>query len=478
MAHRRLSPLTVLRTVMLLAGVLALLASSVQAQQDERVVIVLPTTGVVDQIMSNYLREGIDAAVAQGARAVVIELDTPGGSLEATREITQAQLSAAVPVMVWVGPAGARAASAGTFLTLAAHVAAMAPATNIGAATPISGEGQDIEGDLGKKVMNDTIATITAIAEERGRPVDWAVSTVVEAQSYTVDEALNAGAIDFKARSIEELLVQADGLTVDVAGEVVVLDTAGATVEELRMNPFQSFLHLLSDPNIAFILFTLGFYGIFFELQNPNYVTGILGAFALILAFIGFGSLPLNIAGLLLIGLAVILFVLELTVTSGGLLTIGGLVAFALGASALYTQPGDPVAPSVQVDWQIIALMTGITAIFVVGVLLAAWRNRKLAPVNIGAGGLDHPLLPVGTEGSVRRTLAPQGTMYAMGEEWTARASGDQPLERGTAVRVIGQDGMILIVERMTHQEMVARAASSQNASPPGSSGSPTERTA
>jgi membrane-bound serine protease (ClpP class) len=476
--HRRLSPLAVLRIVMLLTGVLAMLASTVQAQEGERTVVVLPTTGVVDQIISNYIREGIDAAVAQGAQAVVIALDTPGGSLEATREITQAQLSAKLPVMVWVGPAGARAASAGTFLTLAAHVAAMAPATNIGAATPITGEGQDIEGDLGKKVMNDTIATITSIAEERGRPVDWAVSTVVEAQSYTVDEALAAGAIDFKARSVEELLVQADGLTVEVAGEAVVLDTAGATIDELAMNPFQAFLHLLSDPNIAFILFTLGFYGVFFELQNPNYVTGILGAFALILAFIGFGSLPLNIAGLLLIGLAVILFVLELTVTSGGLLTIGGLVAFALGASALYTQPGDPVAPSVQVDWQIIALMTLITAIFVVGVLLAAWRNRKLAPVNIGAGGLDHPLLPEGTEGSVRRTLAPQGTIHAMGEDWTARASGDEPLERGTAVRVIGQDGMTLIVERMTHRETAARAASTQNTSPPSAGGSPAERTA
>ncbi len=151
-------------------------------------------------------------------------------------------------------------------------------------------------------------------------------------------------------------------MSVKVAGEEVVLETAGAPIEELGMNPFQSFLHLLSDPNIAFILFTLGFYGIFFELQNPNYVTGILGAFALILAFIGFGSLPLNIAGLLLIALAVILFVLELSVTSGGLLTVGGLVAFALGASALYTQPGDPVAPEVSVAPEVIAVMTVLTA--------------------------------------------------------------------------------------------------------------------
>jgi membrane-bound serine protease (ClpP class) len=465
------------RTILLVAGVLALVVGSARAEVGSPVVVVLPTTGVVDQIMSNYLREGIDRAYANGAAAVVIELDTPGGSLEATREIVQAQLSAPLPIIVWVGPPGSRAASAGTFLTLAAHVAAMAPATNIGAATPIAADGGDIPDDLGKKVLNDTVATITSIAEERGRPVDWAVSTVVEAESYTVDEALAAGAIDIKAETIADLLRQAHGRTVNVAGEEVVLATAGASVEELGMNPFQAFLHLLSDPNIAFILFTLGFYGLFFELQNPNYVTGILGAFALILAFIGFGSLPLNIAGLLLIGLAIILFVLELTVTSGGLLTIGGLVAFALGASALYTQPGDPVAPSVQVDWPIIALMTGLTALFVVGVLIVAWRNRKVPPLVIGAGGLEHALLPVGTAGSVRRALVPSGTVYAMGEEWTARARGGRPLERGTDVRVVGQDGMTIIVEPVGRGEGVAAPTPAPEARPPATGGSRVERT-
>ena len=172
--------------------------------------------------------------------------------------------------------------------------------------------GSDIPEDLGQKVLEDTIASITSIAEARGRPVGWAVSTVAEARSYTVDEALAAGAIDLKADSIEDLLAQADGLTVEVAGERRgSSDRRRADVERLSMNPLQSFLHLLTDPNIAFILFTLGFYGLFFELQNPNWVTGILGAFALILAFIGFGSLPLNVGGLLLVGLAVVLFILE-----------------------------------------------------------------------------------------------------------------------------------------------------------------------
>ena len=447
MAHRRLSPLTIVRTMLLLVGVISLLASAVGAQDDGRKVIVLPTAGVVDQIMSNYLREGIERGVEDGAAAVVIELDTPGGSLEATRDIVQSELSAEVPVMVWVGPAGARAASAGTFLTLAANVASMAPATNIGAATPISGDGQDIPDDLGKKVMNDTIATITSIAEERGRPVEWAVSTVTEALSFTVDEALAAGAIDFKAESVEDLLAQADGMTVRVGGEDVVLDTAGAQVEELGMNPFQAFLHLLSDPNIAFILFTLGFYGIFFELQNPNYVTGILGAFALILAFIGFGSLPLNIAGLLLIGLAVILFVLEMTVTSGGLLAIGGLVAFALGASALYTEPGDPVAPSVSVAPEVIVIMTAITGLVVLGILYVVMRQRRKPQTAIGVSHITEPLVPIGTTGEVRRPLQPTGSIYAAGEEWTARRNATGSLERGTSVRVTGNDGMVLIVE-------------------------------
>jgi membrane-bound serine protease (ClpP class) len=453
--HRRLSPLTLVRSVLLVAGLVGLLMSTVVAQgtPTSAKVIVLPTSGVVDQIMASYLREGIERGARDGAAAVVIELDTPGGSLESTREIVQAELSAEVPVMVWVGPAGARAASAGTFLTLAANVAAMAPATNIGAATPISSDGQDIPDDLGAKIMNDTIATITSIAEERGRPVEWAVGTVEEALSYTVDEALAAGAIDFKADSIEDLLAQADGMTVTVAGEPVVLQTAGAEIERLAMNPFQSFLHLLADPNIAFILFTLGFYGIFFELQNPNFVTGILGAFALILAFIGFGSLPLNVAGLLLIGLAVILFVLEWTVTSGGLLTIGGLVAFALGASALYTEPGDPVAPSVSVDTEVIVIMTVITGAVVLGILLVVIRQQRKPQTVIGVSHIDRSLLPLGAAGQVRGALTPTGTIFAAGEEWTARTPDATVLERGTAVRVSGNDGMVLLVEAMPTTE-------------------------
>jgi membrane-bound serine protease (ClpP class) len=446
--HRRLRT-RLARGAVLVASAVAMLAG-VTAGQDTGRVVVLPANGVVDQVMAGYLREGIGQAARDGATAVVIELDTPGGSLDATREIVQAQLAAEVPVIVWVGPAGSRAASAGTFLTLASHVAAMAPATNIGAATPISGDGSDIPDDLGEKVLADTVATITAIAEERGRPVEWAVSTVEDAASYTVDEALAAGAIDLKVASLEELLDQLDGRTIEVAGRTLTLATDGVSLERLEMNPLQSFLHLLSDPNIAFILFTLGFYGLFFELQNPNWVTGILGAFAIILAFIGFGSLPLNIAGLLLVGLALVLFLLEITVTSHGLLAVGGLVAFALGASAFYTEPGDPLAPAVAVAWEIIALMTAFTALVIGALAVIVVRNRRAPQLVPSASHIGAPLVPLGTTASVRRGLLPEGSIYAAGEEWTARASDGSTLERGTQVRVVGHDGLTVIVEPLS----------------------------
>ena len=426
-------------------GLLALLASGARAAEPR--VVELPTTGTVDPVMAGYLREGIQKAAREGAAAVLIRLDTPGGSVESTREIVKAILEAPLPVIVWVAPRGSRAASAGTFLTLAGHVALMAPGTSIGAATPVGGQGEDIEGALGKKVLNDAIATITGIARERGRNVEWAVQTVRDARSDSADDAVRLRAVDGLAGSVEEVLAFAHGRTVNVAGRPVVIDVAGATVTTAAMNPFQSFLHLLADPNIAFILFTVGFYGLLFELQNPNFVTGVLGAIALILAFIGFGSLPLNVGGLLLIGLAILLFVLELTVTSHGLLTVAGLVCFALGASALYTEPG-PTAPDVSVGTPLIVTMTLATAAFMALVVTAAFRTRRMVPLPIGLGGGSGGVLEAGTPAEVRRPLSPTGSVYAYGEEWTARSVDDRPLERGTPVRVVRQDGLTLVVER------------------------------
>ena len=446
---RRRRVARLLPIVPLMLALVGLVASVVSGDAGPPVRL-LTATGVVDQVMANYLADGVTRAENDGAAAVLVKLDTPGGSLDATRAIVQAFLDAEVPVIVWVGPPGARAASAGTFITLAANVAAMAPGTNIGAATPVGAQGEDIEGAMGDKVMNDTIASITAIAEARGRPVDWAVSTVENARSDTVDEAVAAGAVDFKAASVEAVLAQADGMTVETAGGPVTLDVATAAVVEEGMNPLQSFLHLLADPNIAFILFTLGFYGLLFELQNPNLVTGILGAFALILAFVGFGSLPLNLAGLLLVGLSIILFVLALTVTSHGLLAIGGLVAFVLGASALYTEPGTPTAPSVEVALPVIAAMTALTAAFIGFILYAAIRTRGMPVMNIGVADRERRVLPSGTDADVRTPLAPVGVIRAAGEEWSARSADGRPIEPGTPVRVVGQEGLTLLVERQS----------------------------
>ncbi len=447
MKRRLVTILRLLPLVSLGLGTLGLALGAVgptRAADGEREAWVLPTTGVVDPIMAGYLEEAVAKAAADGAEVVVVKLNTPGGSLDATQRITSALLEAEVPVIVWVAPAGGRAASAGTFITLAAHLSWMAPATNIGAASPISSSGEDIEGTLGDKVMNDAIANITAIAEARGRPVDWAVSTVKDATSYTAAEAVAAGAVDGIAATIEEVLAAADGRTVALAdGTEVVLATAEATPVEVPMNPFQGFLHILADPNIAFILFTIGFYGLIFELQSPNFVTGILGAIALLLAFIGFGSLPLNVGGLLLIVLGVVLLLLETQVASHGLLAIGAAVSVALGAAALYTAPGNPAAPDVAVALPVIAAVVITTAAIGALVAVVAFRSRHApqSPVLVGS------LRVVGEVGKVARPIDPVGSVLAIGEEWTARSTDGGSIPRGAAVRVVRQDGLTLYVE-------------------------------
>jgi membrane-bound serine protease (ClpP class) len=427
-----------------LLGVLGILAGG-PARAAGGAVAVLPATGVVDNVLAGYLTEGIAVAARRGDAAVVIRLNTPGGSLDATQRIVSSLLEAPIPTIVWVAPSGARAASAGTFITLAANVAVMASGTNIGAASPISSSGEDIGGTLGNKVLNDSIANIRSIAEVRGRNVEWAEETVRDARSSQASEAVEVGAVDGIADSIDAVIAFADGRTVTVAGKPETLDLAGATIDELAMNPFQEFLHLLSDPNISFILFTIGFYGLLFELQNPNFVTGILGALAIVLAFIGFGSLPLNVGGLLLILLAMVLFGLELTVTSHGLLGAGGLICFALGASALFTQPGDPFAPLATVAPSVIATTTITAGVFLALIVVAAVRSRGM-PAPAGMVGSAKGL-PPGVAGVVRRAIEPVGSVYVAGEEWSARSIDGRPLERGTPIRVVDTEGLTVIVE-------------------------------
>ena len=419
-----------------------------------RTVLVLTANGVVDNVMAGYIGEGIAAAERDGDAAVVIELNTPGGSLDAMNSIVTDLLEARVPTVVWVAPAGAAAASAGTFITLAANLAYMAPGTNIGAASPVDSSGGDIAGTEGQKIRSYAISKIRAIAEQRGHNADWAVSTVDTAASAPASEAVKLGAVNGIAATLDELLAAIDGQAVTLGGGTsATIDVAGANVATSTMNPLQGLLHLLSDPNIAFILFTVGFYGLIFEVAHPNFVTGILGAFSIILALIGFGSLPLNAGGLLLVVLGIVLLVLELTVTSHGLLTVGGIACFVLGASALYSAPSNPEAPDVSVAYPLIATMAATTALFMLVAIATVLRSRRRFRLQFPTlRGGSHSAIPAGTAGEVRVPLAPTGTVYAAGEEWTARtsggpAAGSAPIPRGARVTVISQQGLTLIVE-------------------------------
>ena len=405
-------------------------------------IVILPTTGIVDSVMADYLKSSLDAAAQARAAAVIIELDTPGGSLDSTQQIVSALLTAKVPTIVWVAPAGGYAASAGTFITLAANLAFMAPGTRIGAASPIDSSGNDIPGTLGEKVKNDAIAWITSIAQTRHRPVDWAASTVRDAHSSAANDAVSVGAVDGIAATAQDVVAQANGRTVQVGGSDVVLSLSSAPIEEATINPFEGILHLLADPNIAFILFTLGGLALVFELHNPNLLTGVLGAIAIVLAFVGFASLPLNVVGLLLVGIGIVLFALEPSIPSHGLLTLGGAIAFVLGASALYSQP-NPLQPVVGVALPLVVVATATSAAFGLLIATMAVRTRQM----IGPASSPRASVAVGTAGEVRNPLAPLGSVYAAGEEWSARTADERPLDRGTPVRIVRTEGLTVVVE-------------------------------
>jgi membrane-bound serine protease (ClpP class) len=406
-------------------------------------VVVLPTTGIVDSTMAKYLEDSITAAEGRHVAAVIIKLNTPGGDLAATNDIVGTLLEAKVPVIVWVAPAGGRAASAGTFITLAANIAVMAPGTNIGAASPISSDGSDIPGTLGEKIMNDAIAKMTSIATARHRNVEWAVATVRDARSSPVEEAVAVGAVDGIAASLEDVLAFANGKTVEVSGATTTLDLTGATTTEQGINPFLGIIRLLADPTIALLLFSTGSIGLLAELYSPNFVTGILGGLMIILGLIGLGTLPLNVGGLLLIVFGMVLFGLELTVTSHGLLGVGGLICFALGASALFSGPVDPFQPLAQVAPLTIAAMTAAGGTFLALIVFGLVRSRRVGKGPLGSGAN----IALGAIGQVRSPLSPLGSVLAGGEEWSARSADGRPLDRGTNVRVVNVEGLTLTVE-------------------------------
>ena len=431
--------------VALLLG-LAGLAAPAAAQGDH--VARLHLSGVIDQVNAAYIEEGVKVAAEGGAAAVIVQIDSPGGELTSMDRIIVAILGSEIPVITYVAPDGAGAGSAATFITLAGDVAAMAPSTNIGAASVIGSNGEDLPDTLARKVTNDAVSKIRGLAEDHGRNADWAEDAVRDAASINASQAVSMTppVVDLIAADTDALLAaidegeRADGRAYAFEGEPLP-QLGGLPVEDIDMNFGQQFLHLLSDPNIAFILFTIGFYGILAELFHPNFFSGTLGAIAIVLAFIGSNSLPLNVGGLLLILLGIGLFVLELNVTSYGLLTMAGIVSFVLGAFALYTdvEPGvDAISVSVSPILIAGAVVVSLVYFWVLVRALLQMRSH-------GAAMLQTAAL-VGASGTAQTLIAPTGIAYAGGETWSAR-SREADIHPGSPIRVVGVDGLELIVE-------------------------------
>ena len=390
---------------------------------------------IIHPIAADFVRDALAGADRDGAAAAVIEIDTPGGLLTSTRDITTAILGAGVPVAVYVSPSGAQAASAGFFVLMAADVAAMAPGTNAGAAHPVGPGGTKIEGPMGEKIEEDSSATIRSLAGRNKRDVALAESAVTASRSFTADEALAAGLVDIVAPTPAELLRQLDGRAITKTnGATLTLRTAGAPVRAVTMKPFQKLLAAIAHPDIAYILLTLGFLGLYFELAHPGAVLpGVLGAIALILAFFSLSFLPVDYAGLALILLGLLFFVLEIKITSYGLLTVAGVVSLLLGSSMLFKT----AEPALRVSLDV-ALSVTLFAAAVVGMLVYFALRARRQPGRTGREGL---LTEIGV---ARSAIAPRGKVFVHGELWEARA--DQPVERGQAVEILEVEGQVLRV--------------------------------
>ena len=399
---------------------------------------VLTADGVVGPVMERYLDRGIDAAEDEQGEAVVIRLDTPGGLISSMNDIVKRILSSEVPVIVYVSPQGGQAASAGTFITMAAHVAAMAPATRLGAATPVGSGGEEIQGPLGDKVTNDAAAQIKALAELRGHNQEWAESAVRDAVSANATEALALNVVDLVTSDLDELLNTVDGrdITLDSDREVT-LQTADAEVVFNNMSFVERFLDVLADPNISLLLLSLGSLAIFIEIVNPGVIfPGVFGVIALILGFFSLSVLPFNWAGVALIIFAFVLFGLEIFVPSGGILGGGGVVALILGGLLLTS--GNP--PEFQVSrWLLFGLAAAMGAI-VIFVLVNIMRIRMM-PAQMGIETF------VGHEAVVRSTLDPQGFVFLDGERWTAE-SEEGTIQEGERVVITEVHGLRLKVRK------------------------------
>ena len=415
----------------------------------DRVVYRARVEGVINPFSARYLQRAIRETEQAGAAALVLELDTPGGLDTAMRSMIQAELNSHAPVIVYVSPSGARAASAGMFIAIAAHLAAMAPGTAMGAAHPVSltGGAQATE-VMEAKVTEDAAAMARSIAAHRNRNVAWAESAVRESVSITAQEAKEKGVIEIVAADLQDLLKQADGVTVQTPGGETVLRLEGARVRELPMSFVETLLHVIADPNIAYILLTIGTLGLIVELYNPGALfPGVAGAICLLMGFAALGTLPVGWAGAGLLVLAVALLLAELHAPGFGAFGIGALIAFLAGSLLLFVPvtPPSPAAPVVRVSLWLIGTMTALFGGVILLVGQRVWAAQRLA-VQTGSEAL------IGATGEVVSPLDPEGTVRLRGEVWSACSAGGA-IEAGTQIEVTRTEGVVLIVRPISPED-------------------------
>ncbi len=396
----------------------------------------------IGPVTKDYVHRVIQTAATERAECVIFTLDTPGGLDASMRSIVKDILSSPVPVVVFVYPSGGRAASAGAIISLAAHVVAMAPSTNIGAAHPVAvGQGQ-MDEQMSEKVTNDAAAYARGIAKQRGRDVDWAEKIVRESISSTAEEAIAIGVADFIASDLDSLALKLDGRVVNVEGKELALATKDAVRIEVAPSFREKLLAKISDPNIAYLLLLLGIFGIFFELQNPGAIfPGVVGGIAILLAFFALQLLPVNLTGLALIVLSIIMFLLEIKVPSGGLLTVGGIASMLIGSIMLVDSP----LPFMRVSLSVIipaVIFTALFFLFAVGMGIRAQKRK----VTTGEKGI------VGELGDARTEIGDNGSVFVHGEYWNARS--DELIPADSRIQVIAVEGMTLKVKRYGHKEV------------------------
>ena len=399
---------------------------------------VITVSGAITPPMAEYILQNIQEAKQENRNGLIILLDTPGGLDLAMRDIAKGILNAPIPVMVFVYPSGARAASAGVIITVTAHIAAMAPGTNIGAAHPVAlGFGGGEDKTMMKKVENDAAAYVRGIANKRGRNEDWVEKAVRKSESITAEEAFKHNVIDFISTDINDLLSKADGKEVLIGDQKKIVKTVGAITYEKKMGTRQRILTALSDPNITYILFIIGLAGLYFEFSHPGVILpGVVGAISLILAFFAMQTLPINYAGVLLILLAVILFVAEMKVISHGILTIGGIISLFVGSLMLFDAPD----PAMRVSYDVMIPTLIVVSLFFIGVIMLVVK-AQLRKGYTGKEGM------IGREGKAVSDIGPEGKALIKGEYW--RAQSTEFIKEGTQIKVIGVNGLQVKVEEI-----------------------------